>query len=290
MIRIPKTGPNDYDEKIDVAGVCRSYYLHVPLGNKLSNPVPLVVMLHGATGNGHRIARVSSFNDLSDSRGFLVVYPDSMEDYWNCRINEHETVDDAVFVDTLIDECIRMFAIDYDRIYVAGVSNGGMMAFKLAVILTDRIAAIAAVAGLMTENSFTNTTLSSPVSVILFHGTDDMIMPYRGGEAQGSLTGAIQPAQEVAEHWAKMNGCSLSPESFDLPKKDPEDVTSVRRDVFSVSHSGAEVDFYSIRGGGHTWPSGNGGSEKLLGKTSQEINASEVIWEFFDRHPKIRLL
>ena len=290
MIRISKKGPNDFYEKIEVAGVLRSYYLHVPLDDKYSNPAPLVVMLHGATGRGHRIARVSSFNDLSDSCGFLVVYPDSIGDYWNYNGTGHETVNDVAFIDTLIDECIKMFAIDHDRIYVAGVSNGGMMAFKLATILTDRIAAIASVAGLMTERSLINTTLSSPVSVILIHGTDDTIIPFNGGEAKGSLTGTIQPAPKVAEHWARMNGCSVSPESYEFPKKHPEDVTSVRRDVFTGSESGAVVDFYTIRRGGHTWPSGNGGSEELLSKTSHEINASEVIWEFFDHHPKIRLI
>ena len=91
----------------------------------------------------------------------------------------------------------------------------------------------------------------------------------------------------VALYWSQMNGCNPTPKSTILAKNNPADATQIQQDIYENPEIKTEVILYTIHGGGHTWPSGNGGSERVLGKTSLEIDASLVILEFFNRHPKI---
>ena len=277
---------NDFENTLTINGTKRSYYLRIPPGSS-TDPAQLVFLLHGASGYGQRIARVSRFNEIADKHGIIVVYPDALDRHWNDTPNGTGTIDDVLFIDTLVEECEKMFTIDSRRIYVAGVSNGGMMAFRLICELSDKFAAMASVAGYMVEGFATKSDLKHPVPVILFHGTDDTYVPFMGGESKRGLSGKIMSTPAVASYWSQINGCNPTPESTMLAKKNPADATQIQQDIYKNSELNTEVILYTIHGGGHTWPSGNGGSERVLGRTSLEINASLVIWEFFNQHPKI---
>ncbi len=107
------------------------------------------------------------------------------------------------------------------------------------------------------------------------------------GRAKRGLSGKIISTPAVASYWSQMNGCNQTPESAMLGKNNPADATQIQQDNYKNPELNTEVILYTIHGSGHTWPSRNGGSDRVLGKTSLEIDASLVILEFFNRHPKI---
>ena len=129
-----------------------------------------MLLLHGATGYGQRIARVSRFNEIADKHGMIVVYLDTLDGYWNETPNDNGTIDNVLFIDTLVEEREKMFALDSKRIYVSGVLNGGMMAFRLICELSGKFATMTSAAGYMVEGSATKCDLKHPVPVVLFHG------------------------------------------------------------------------------------------------------------------------
>lgn len=287
---IPKI-PGEYQLKIDIEdeqGISseRTFLLYIPQSYSPDNPTPLVTVYHGATGSGKRVSGVSRFSEAAEKYGFIIAYPDGIDGFWNDGREVRSDHDDVGFTAALLDKLTAELKIDAAKIYASGISNGAMMVLRLACELSDMIAAIAPVAGTFPENVALICTPAHPVSVILFHGTEDEILPYDGGEIQGSVQGSVLAAMKTAETWAQLNGCSAEPETTIFPVKDPTDGTQVRLDAFACGTTKAEVHLYTIYGGGHTWPSGKNSTLLNLGRTSREIKATDVIWEFFENHPK----
>ncbi len=267
--------------RIVSGGEERTYVLHVPKNYDPASPVPLVISLHGfAEWPAHQM-EISRWNETADRYGFLVVYPAGTGFPLRWRIRGDTTgpnlpMTDVRFISDLIDRLMAEYTIDPARVYANGLSNGGGMSDVLACTLADRIAAIGGVSG---AYLFPRDECRPPraVPVIAFHGTDDPIVPYPGGES-ASFHEPFPPITVWAAGWAARNECEYSPD----PLPPAGDVTGIR---YSGCRGGAEVILYTVHGGGHAWPGGVPLPEWLVGRTTQDIDATAVMWEFFLRHP-----
>ncbi|MCU0474144.1 MAG: alpha/beta hydrolase-fold protein [Bacteroidales bacterium] len=279
----------------------RTFHIHIPSSYDKSIQVPLVIALHGRGGNGESMVLVTrkGFDKLAEKDGFIVAYPDGIELNWNDgRIDQEandrahrENIDDVGFISALIDTLMKDYRIDPRRIYVTGISNGAIMSYRLACELSHKITAIAPVDGNIPQPLFPDCMPSNPVSVLAINNVNDPLVPFEGGEIYGHFhsvkLGKVLSAGESIEFWIKRNKCATTPVVVEEPDRDPKDGTRVTRKVYINENDGTEVILYSVDGGGHTWP---GGFQYLpawiIGKTSRDIDASEVIWSFFKKHSR----
>lgn len=200
---------------LKVGGLDRSYVVHVPKGHSPKSPLPVVLALHGATMSGPMMAWFSGLNRKSDEAGFLAVYPNgtgtNSSFFWNGGGGPaaQNKIDDVAFIDALLDALGRAYPVDARRVYATGMSNGAMMAYRLAAELSGRIAAVAPVSGsAATEVG----QPQRPVSVLHFHGTRDEFIPFTGGRGERSIFGtSYPPVEEAIRAWVKANGCSETP-------------------------------------------------------------------------------
>lgn len=273
---------------INVGGLKRSYVVHVPKRHDKTSPMPVVLALHGATMNGPMMAWFTDLNHKADEAGFIAVYPNGTGKrsslFFNggncCGSAVKENVDDVAFIDALLDDLVQNFPVEERRVYATGMSNGGLMAYRLAAELSGRIAAIAPVAGCM---GIEIDDLKRPVSVLHFHGTEDEFIPFEGGKGPKSITGThFRSAEQSIAIWVKANGCGETPAIDVLPKTGNELTVTLKK--FGPGKDGAEVALVVIDGGGHTWP-GKKSPAKILGKSALQISANDLMWEFFQKHP-----
>jgi polyhydroxybutyrate depolymerase len=229
-------------------------------------------------------------NATADEKNFIAVYPNGTGFWlflnWNAGgvtgPRGEGLPNDVAFLSALIDDVAAQTPIDSNRVFAAGISNGGMMCYRLAAELSDRIAAIAPVAGTMTTPDPQPTR---PVPIIHFHGTKDRIVP-SDGPAPGTpdfLT--FFTVEDTLRTWCEINGCDFSsPVETQLPDV-ANDGTTVHRAIYGPGTNGAEIISLTIENGGHTWPGRSSLLGFLLGRSTRDISANELIWEFFERHP-----
>ena len=261
------------------SGEVREYLLHVPPSYDPATPTPLVLSLHGGATWPALQRDLSGWNRLADRYGFLVAYPAGIGPRWTrfWRVSHPgpELVKDVQFIADLLDELEARYTIDPARIYVNGLSNGGGMTFVLSCTLSDRIAAVGTVAAAQML-PFSWCDDDRPVPMINFHGTEDRIVPYAGGETWVAPV-VFPDVGEWTARWARRNRCSPDPVATRV-------AAEVSRQVYRGCADGAEVVLYTIRGGGHTWPGGEPLPEWFLGPTSGGVDATARMWEFFGRH------
>lgn len=286
-----------FDRSINYNGLERTYRIYISATYLNTKPWPLVIALHGGEGTGELMESftLGGFNQLADKNGFIVVYPDAIEKHWNDgravqRFRSHrENIDDVGFVSALIDSLEQDLLIDKKRIYVTGVSNGAMMAHRLACELSGKIAAIAPVIGAISENIVSHCAPTRPISVLAMNGTEDPQVPWEGGFVRNGIltSGKVISVSNTVMHWVNHNNCSSTPIIAWEPDRDPQDSTRVRREVYAGGREGTEVILYAIEGGGHTWPGGNQYLPvSIVGRVSRDMtDASEFIWNFFKTHP-----
>jgi polyhydroxybutyrate depolymerase len=268
----------DYLHRLTVDGTQREYRVHVPQGYAPPRAAPVVLNFHGGGGDAALQMRRSRLNAVSDSEGFLAVYPEGTPSRlgrtWNaggcCGEARRENVDDVRFVAALLDDLASRYCTDARRVYATGMSNGAMLAYHLACDLSERIAAIAPVAGALVDESCNP---SRPVAVLAFHGTADRVVPYGGGNALGT---PVPSVARTIELWIARNRCPTTPSSVT-----PQGMVTCR--TYGPCAQGTAVVQCTVEGGGHTWP---GGAPPLLrGATTSDVSASAAIWEFFQAHP-----
>ena len=262
------------------SGSERRYFLYVPESYDLTRPSALVISMHGAAGWPVQQMELSRWNELAESEGFIVVYPSGaramgFSSVW--RVQEGDGLKrDAQFISDLIDRLERDYNIDSTRIYANGLSNGGGMSFVLSCTLSDRIAAIGTVAAAQTL-PWSWCTDSGPVPVISFHGTADPIVPYEGGTTWVGPT--VFPAvEDWTASWAERNRCRPEPSVSSV-------APDVRRLEYPHCAGNASVALYTIDGGGHTWPGGGPLPTWLVGPNTDSVDATRIMWDFFERHP-----
>jgi polyhydroxybutyrate depolymerase len=286
--------PADNVATLAHGGYDRTYRLHIPASYDGVQPLPLVLALHGGGGTGENMVRLTGdLNDLADAEGFLVAYPDGVEKHWNDgraltnRRTYTENIDDVGFLKALVDRIAQEYAVDPGRIYAMGISNGGMMSYRLACEATDTFSAIAAVVSSMSVELFASCAPTRPVSVLVMNGTADPLVPWQGGTIRVGRQefGQAVSALETVTFWVRANRCSAPPVSTELPDSDPDAGTRVRLEAYQDCASGSAVEFYTVEEGGHTWPGGlQYLPEWMVGKTSRDIDANQVIWQFFNEH------
>ncbi len=281
--------PGDHLRKLDVEGHPRSYLVHVPPGYDPNQPTPVVLAYHGSTMNARMMATYSGLSKKADEAGFIAVYPNGFgHNKLTLLFNpgglperEGKTrPDDVAFTARLLDDLATVVNVDRRRVFATGLSNGGMMCYRLAAELSDRIAAIAPVAGTIAIAHFLP---KRPVPIVHFHGTADSIVAWNGPDETTASIFSFKPVDESIRLSALVNHCDPDPVTEELPNVE-DDGTTVTRQTYKPRPNGAEVILYKINGGGHTWP-GHSSLDRLLGPSTQDISANDVMWEFFQSHP-----
>jgi len=268
-------------------GRTRTYIAHIPRGFPAKKSYPLVLMFHGGLGTGARAEKATKFDAKADAKGFIVVYPDGLNHHWNDgRPNVNPTVDDVGFVRQLIRHLISRLPIDSRRIYAAGISNGGHFALRLGCDLSDVLAAVATDIGPMPANLLPVCKPVRPIGVIGIQGAADPISPINGGEVASAPKfglgkgGQVLSAEETMNFWALANGCDSRPAVVREPPR-VNDGTSVDKYTYAGCKRGGSVVYYIVQGMGHSWPPRLGPVSIITGPTSHNINATDVIWNFF---------
>lgn len=270
----------------------RTYWLAAPTGYEQAS-MPLVIMLHGGGGTGRGACLMQGgLLEIARAQGLLLVCPEGIERHWNDgrqiqRWRAHaENVDDVGFLAALVESLAEEYPVDRARVFATGISNGGQMSFRLACERADLVRAIAAVAASMAETL--DCAPAVPVSVLILNGTADPLVPYDGGAIGFGRkdTGRMRPTEDVVRFWADLNGCVGPSEDTLLPDLVQDDGTRVRRLAFKDCQDGTRVVLNEIEGGGHTWPQGPQYLPAwIIGRVSQEIEGSQVIWQFFADQP-----
>lgn len=193
---------------------------------------------------------------------------------------EHKApvADDVAFFNQMLDHMGAKYSVDATRIYAVGLSEGGFMSLRLGCALGDRIAAVAAVGAAMPKTMICLPARSVPA--VMINGTSDPVVPYGGG-TEKNLNLTTISAEDSAKDWAKIDRCSEKPEKSKLSAHEKGGMET-KVDTYNGCQQNAQVTLYSVKGAGNTWPSGEQYEpENTVGKTSQDLNANEVLWSFF---------
>lgn len=270
-------------DSIQSGGLTRYYTIYTPASYDGSEPVPVMLNLHGYGSAAFQQLFYGEFRPIADTANFLLVLPDGTNDligmqHWNTFTPPGTGVDDVAFISDLLDTLIASFNIDENRIYSTGMSNGGFMSYELACQLSGRIAAIASVTGSIDIDRFGACNPSHPMPIMEIHGTNDLTVPYMGGGTFGFV-----PIPDVIDYWVGFNNTNPEPEVIDIPDTDPGDGSTVEHYIYSGGDNGVSVEHFKVIDGGHTWP----GTIFLIpssGSTNKDINASNEIWRFFSQY------
>jgi polyhydroxybutyrate depolymerase len=276
----------------------RTYYVYLPKDHVQAQSVPLVLALHGGGGKAENVNWLTNrqLTAEADSRDWIVVFPEGVHKGWNDgrviktgRDRLRMDVDDVGFLAEVISRMVAEYGVDATRVYATGISNGGFMAMRLAIDVPEKIAAIATVTANLAE-VHRHKTPPLATAVLVMNGTDDPLVPYAGGQIKvfGQERGDILSTQETIEWWVRHNGCLPSPKVEKLPDQDTTDGCSVEVATYGNGKLGTEVVLYKVVAGGHTWPGGKQYLGKwLVGRVCRDINATQVIFDFFARHRRV---
>jgi len=270
------------DDSLTWDGLNRYYRVHVPASYSPTTATSLIIAIHGGFGSGPLLETQSQLSVKSDQEGFIVVYPDGVRNTlgirtWNaggcCGSSVANNVDDVGFINTLIDSIVAKYAIDGDKIYLTGMSNGAFMSYRLACELSETIAAIAPVSGTMNVkdcNSIRN------VPIIHFHSYLDESVPHLGGTGYGISSHHNPPLHSVLTAWKGKNNC--------INQDTIQNDTDLLHIKWSSCQCNSNIQLYLTHDGGHSW---HGGQKTGLGDaTSTVVNANDKMWDFFNANPK----
>lgn len=261
-------------------GKTRTYEVYIPATYSASQPVPLVIGLHGTTSSGALFQQYRGFNNIADTANFIAVYPDGSSilgiRYWNYGIMSTTTADDLGFLETLVDTLRANYSILDNRVYCAGMSNGSFMAYYLACN-SLKFAAIAGVTGSMSVNMYNACGNANPIPVLHMHGTDDSTNPYEG-------TSSMKGIDEVIQFWVQKNQCTTPPTILAIPNSNSTDEATATQFVYENGIHGNSVELFKITGGGHSWPGHPMPASSEV--TCMDLDASKEIWRFFSRYER----
>lgn len=272
---------DDDQRSVTVGGTTRTFIVRAP--RNINSPLPVVIVFHGGGGNGSNAETMSGFTRLVERERLIAVYPNGSGRMgerlltWNarhcCGYAMDQRVDDVAFVDAMIDALVREFAIDTTRIYLTGMSNGGMVTHTLAATMRHRPAAIAPVVGAVFGDE---PPPASPVSAIIFNGLLDTSVPPNGGLGNGVGQRAWdgtppKPNEAQGDYWARAARCATTP---------------TRTEDARIIHwtwacpAGRAVELYQVKDNGHAWPGGRAG-RRGANAPSDAIDATDAMWAFF---------
>lgn len=300
----------------------RSFLLHLPPSYDPAEAIPVVVVFHGGGGNADSAFSLtchggggafdgSCITALADAEGFAVVAPEGTPAVlatnhrtWNAggRKDDEvfrcvsgracdENVDDVAFFDALLAEVERGVNVDPARIFLTGISNGGAMAHRLACERSTVVAAIGPVGGGNQLEAVQGCSPARPVPVLQIHGTEDPCWRFGKDDDMGKCEAQINAekihisAEETVEGWRARNGCSDEFVDVDVDDAADDGASAVHR-AFSGCIDDAAVEVVIVDGGGHTWPNGKEYlPDSVIGRTTTDFSANDVLWDFFQQHP-----
>lgn len=277
-------GPGDYALSMDHGGLQRLYRVHVPASYRADKAVPLVLVLHGGGGDAEIQANDAYYGQISksDAEGYVVAFPNGFSRFksgklgtWNaglcCGAARDQGVDDVGFLRALVQHLRSQLNIDAGRVFADGMSNGGMMAYRLACEAGDVFKAVASVAG--TDNT-RSCSPGRPLSILHIHAKDDDMVLFNGGA--GRLREQVNDFVSVPEttrRWVQRNGCATTPRRV-------LEVAGATCDVYAPCSGGTEVKLCITDTGGHSWPGGTKPRGGASGSTA--LSATDEIWAFFN--------
>jgi polyhydroxybutyrate depolymerase len=276
--------------------IVRTYHIHFPPGFKKGGHAPLVIVLHGGGGKGRTFDQATTQGTLAaaaDKRGIVLVFPEGVHKLWcdgRTEILKNHAYDDVGFISRIIDTMVANYGIDPERVYATGISNGGFMSVRLAMSLSEKIAAVAPVAAQLSM-ALKDKEPRMPISIMIVNGTKDPVVPFGGGHVRlfryGRSRGEILSTDSTVEVFRRRNGCGKTPVKQKLQDRDPDDGTHVEIEKYTGGKSGTEVFLVKIVGGGHAWPGGKQYlNPRLVGVVCRDINASDMILDFFLNHSR----
>ncbi len=313
--------PGDHARELFFGPNRRSYWVHVPEGYDGST-WPLVMVLHAGRINGRQMMDFCGLNAAADRHRFLLVYPegtgrDPLSLTWNagrcCGEAQAADTDDVGFLERLLAKLPRWLPYDPSRVYAIGASNGGMMAQRLATEQPELLRAVASISGPLELTTPNDTSIgeeflsAKPVPFLYCHGTKDEFIPFEGGTGPKSMAALnFRSVEQTIAAWVKRNRCQPEPEQTLLTAQ-VEDGTQVTCSIYRPQahqpklpqveagqtgdeQTGAEVFFFTIVGGGHTWPGQQPRPGSPMGVSTQNLDGNAAIWEFFCRASEPRSL
>ncbi len=255
----------DHDRSTEFGGLNRHYLLHLPEGYQ-SNPQPLLIVLHGGGMTGGEMRRYTQLDHVADELGFIVAYPDAIPDWaegCNCSESDRAGVDDIGFFSHLINEIDEEFGVIRSQVVIAGFSQGGQMAFRVACESGTEVASVAVVGATMSIALSNNCSPSTRVPLIFVMGTEDRYFPW---DPPADTTNRWDlSAEETISFWASTNGCS-GDRTAENVYTEPISNIEVWREVYETCFVGGDIDIYRLERGGHTWPTGEWSASWTIGR------------------------
>ena len=283
-------------DTIKVDGTTRSYTAQVPE----TKPAPLVIVLHGKTQSGADMATRTSWPAVAKREHITAVFPDGLNRAWaDLRVDEERAgsgppkgTDDVAFITQLIKKFVDNGTADPKRVYITGVSNGGAMTMTLLCKRADLFTAAASVIMNLTEASGRGCQPSRPVPLLMMNGTDDPLIPYRGGRGISKFAAdGFWSTEKTLAFWRRINGCEARDAgTINLEDRDTGDQSTITR-IESRCPPSRDVLLYRVNGGGHRMPGVSTDARfarlatNLLGPQNHDIDGAETIWAFFKRFP-----
>ncbi|MEM7564278.1 MAG: PHB depolymerase family esterase [Pseudomonadota bacterium] len=274
--------------ELEHQGLARSLQLYIPDSLESKEGVALVVALHGRTSNGQRMAELSELNARADENGFIVAYPDGIDNKWNYLHGiwgYQETPNDSDFILAIIEGIKQRYPIDSSRVFATGISNGGFMVQRLACYAPQVFAGFASVAASGYAHMMETCPPSPSVNMLYIHGTADEKVPWQGmavKDSEGNQQSVTMSVLDSVKFWGARNRCGPNVSSKELLPAGKSPGTHVK--IFSSNdcHENAQVVLFAVIGGGHNWPGkANFIPPEVAGRVNMDIHASDVIWDFF---------
>ena len=257
----------------------RRYWLYQPDG--IGEDAPLVVVMHGYSGNAQDIQTYSNMNDVADQHGFVVAYPQGTRDddsnrFFNVGYAFHPgvTIDDVGFIRAIVSQLQFNLGVSQENVFATGMSNGGEMSYMLACQAADVFKSVASVSGIMFESFAFGCTPTRPISIFEIHGTDDAVNWYGGDLTNEGGGGPYRGIEDGIDFWISINDLSQQ-ERISLPDIDRSDGSDITFERHWSDDSDIEVWLYRVNGGGHDWPGAEG---------NMDIDSSQSVWSFFNRN------
>ena len=272
-----------YSETMTVDDRDRTYILNLPPNYYEASDFSLVIAMHGGGGDASQFETTSKLTEKANAANFIVVYPEGVKSTglleartWNaggcCDYARDNNIDDVKFISQLIETLVSDYKINPKRIYATGHSNGGMLAYRLACELSDKIAAIAPNGCSMVVTQPCNPSRSVPV--LHMHSVLDSKVPYQGGIG---ITGAYYPPiDSVLNVWSINNSCPSAAQVI-------VDDFKYKFTKWSECNENADINYYLTKDGGHGWPGGLPGGPNS-DTPSTVINANDLLWDFFQQY------
>ena len=291
--------PGDYEFALDHGGLRRSYLVHVPPQAAARRALPVVLSFHGGGSNAQVMRSYTRMDPAADRDGYIAVYPNGSSGYggrfltWNagncCGPAAALQIDDVGFTHALLDDLATRIAYDRRRVYATGLSNGAMMAYRFAAEASERVAAVAGVAGAM---ALPRIAPRRPIPVLHIHSTHDHIARFDGGLATPTALLDTRmfhiPVEDMLRRWLDHDGCPLKPSRVETIAGEPgtpDETHSAIRRVYSPCREDVEVVLLQLYGAGHVWPGGvRDYNPQLLGIGTAVVDANAEIWRFVSRY------